>query len=650
MPATLKDILRAFPIILIFLFIIPFSGKISAEERILDFQSRIVVHQDASLTVTETIRVRAGGEKIKRGIYRDFPTRYRDRLGMERVVGFEVLEVFRDGMPEPHHFSSHGNSVRVYMGKENVFLKDGEYTYTLVYRTDRQLGFFGEYDELYWNVTGNGWEFPIDQASALVELPDDAGRQILAMTAYTGPQGARGRDFATERDPASGLASFRTTKSLGEREGLTIALSWPKGYLREPSSEEKLRDLYADNRGSLWGLAGILLVVAYYLGVWSKVGRDPEPGVVVVRYGPPDGMSPAVMRFIREMGYDGKCLAAAIISLAVKGHVTVKEDGNGYSVKKKDSGKEPPSREECHIMDRLLGAGGVKTHEAQDGRRIRDAVKVLREDLKSRFERIYFVTNRRYFITGLLISAGVVAASGFQQAVARGTLPLFLFISLWLTGWTFGVTMLLWRAAGNWRRVFRGDGGIAAVASSILGTVFVLPFLVGEAFGIYVLGSQAASYMIAVFLILAALLNVVFYHLLKAPTRAGRRILDEIEGFRTFLSATEKDRLNYMNPPERTPALFERYLPHALALDVEQRWAEQFSSVLATAAEGGREYTPTWYAGRSLVYSEPTGFASALGGSFSDALSSASAPGSSSGSGGGGSSGGGGGGGGGGGW
>lgn len=92
-------------------------------------------------------------------------------------------------------------------------------------------------------------------------------------------------------------------------------------------------------------------------------------------------------------------------------------------------------------------------------------------------------------------------------------------------------------------------------------------------------------------------------------------------------------RLNLLNPPEQTPELFERFLPYALALDVEQAWAEKFSAVLARAGEEGRPYQPAWYSGSS--WSSAGAFASSLS-------SSSTAPGSSSGGGGGGSSGGGG--------
>ncbi|HEX2953708.1 MAG TPA: DUF2207 domain-containing protein, partial [Bacillota bacterium] len=151
--------------------------------------------------------------------------------------------------------------------------------------------------------------------------------------------------------------------------------------------------------------------------------------------------------------------------------------------------------------------------------------------------------------------------------------------------------------------------------------------------------------------ILLAVLNAVFYYLLKAPTLVGRKIIDQIEGFRLFLSTAEKERLNTLYPGGRTPQLFEEYLPYALALDLEQAWAERFDDVMARAGTDGQAYHPVWYYGSDWSNHDPAIFASSLGSSFSHAISSsATPPGSSSGFGGGGSSGGGGGGGGGGGW
>jgi uncharacterized membrane protein len=152
-------------------------------------------------------------------------------------------------------------------------------------------------------------------------------------------------------------------------------------------------------------------------------------------------------------------------------------------------------------------------------------------------------------------------------------------------------------------------------------------------------------FWIAVALMLLAV-NITFGVLMKAYTPDGRKLADEIEGFKLFLSVTEKDRLAFHNPPDKTPELFEKMLPFALALGVEHKWAEQFAEVFERFKQQGKEYAPIWYHG-SLAHFTPTAFASDIGNTFSGVVASSSTPpGSGSGFGGGGVGGGGGGGGG----
>jgi uncharacterized membrane protein YgcG len=631
----------------------PAAGSFAAPgERILSFRSDITVHQNSTMTVRETITVRADGKKIKRGIYRDFPTTYRDNHGTRFTVGFSVISVQKNGRPEPYHEQSMSNGRRIYIGDKNTFLRPGEYTYTLTYRTDRQLGFFNDHDELYWNVTGNGWEFPIDEASASVVLPEGAADKGIALESYTGPQGATGIDYTAIVDE-SNVAQFAITRPLGLHEGLTIVVSWPKGYVREPDMKEKAGWFLRDNLGRILGLLGLIVILIYYLIVWTMVGKDPAQGIIVTRYTPPGGMSPAVMRYVTKMGYDDRTLASAVIDTAVKGRITIREDDGIFTLKKKEGTGALLSPEEEQVLKDLLGSDREITLKNTIHEKIGAAKKSFRDYLARKYEKIYFITNRGYFFAGMCITVMTLVLSGISEASSAGRLPFFLFICVWLSIWTVAVLALVMQAAVKWRHAIRHRGiNVLGIGSALYLTLFTLPFMAGEIFGISILG-YSTSVTTVVFFLVAGLINYAFYHLLKAPTRAGRTLLDSVEGFRIFLAATEEDRLNMLNPPERTPELFERYLPYALALGLEQRWAEQFSDILASAGTEGTEgtYSPVWFSGTSLLGMTSGDFASSLGDSFSGAISSSStAPGSSSGGGGGGSSGGGGGGGGGGGW
>lgn len=617
----------------------------AAEEKILSFDSRITVHEDASLTVVETIQVRAEQNRIRQGIYRDFPTRYKGGRGEDYNVGFSVVSVARDGRPEPFHTEQMGNGVRVYVGRKGVFLNPGVYTYELAYATDRQIGFFERHDELYWNVTGNGWVFPIDRASARVYLPPAAQSQVLFTDFYTGPQGAKGKNASARRD-VRGEIVFETTTSLGPAEGLTIVAGWPKGVVREPTRAEKAGHFLGDNMGVFVGLAGLFIVIAYFILTWARVGRDPERGTIIPFFSPPEGMSPAAVRFVRRMGADDKTFAAAVISMAVKGALTIRDDNGSYTLTKTQGGGSSLSPEEARTKDKLFGSSGSIELKKANHRAVSGAVGELKSILNKGYEKTYFLTNRKYFFPGAALSLlSIIAMAVLGSHAGEGA-----FLSLWLTFWSIGVLFLSVRLVSLWKGVFSGGWKIAGLGEALFFTLFSIPFLGGEVLGLFALGASTSPIAIVLLMVIVGM-NVFFYWALKAPTSLGRRILDKIEGFRMFLAVTERERLNLLNPPERTPELFERFLPYALALDVEHEWAEQFTEVLARAGRAGKEYAPSWYSGRSWSPSGARSFAGALGGSLAGAIASSStAPGSSSGGGGGGSSGGGGGGGGGGGW
>lgn len=615
-----------------------------ADERILTFISDVVIHPDASLTVTETIKVQAEGRSIKRGIIREFPTTYRDRFGTTVRVGFEVVDVRRDGVVENYRVESSAKGKKVYIGRKEVFLRPGVYTYTISYRTDRQLGYFQDYDELYWNATGNDWTFPIDWAQCRIELPP--GARVLQSAAYTGPFGAKGSDYRESRD-SKGRVVFTTTRPLGVREGLTVAVAWPKGLVTEPPKEQRLKWWLQDNLSALAALVGLLVTLTYFLVVWYRVGRDPKPGTIIPLFSPPKGFSPAGARYLRRMGYDPKTFAAAVVDMAVKGYLTIEEDDDGHFTLRRRH-KDAPDLDtgELRLGSRLFAYGEAITLKNDNHERINAARKALKESLDREINRVYFNTNRTPFLGGLglsLLTLGVIVVTDARLET--------LFALIWLSAWSVGCAFLAVTVYQSWQRFWGSHRFQFGKAFAALGlTIFALPFFLGEIFGLGYFSLEYSAPAAVTFAVLV-FLNFLFYHLLKAPTLAGRQVMDQLEGFRMYLAVAEQDRLNLLNPPEKTPELFEKYLPYALALDVEVEWSEQFAEVLAQAQVDGRPYSPSWYHGTSWDRLGTSGFADSLGSSFSSAIAaSAAAPGSVSGSGGGGSSGGGGGGGGGSGW
>jgi len=644
----MKNIFR-----LCFLVLLAAVPAAAQTERITSFDSRITVNLDGSMQVVEAIAVESAGVDIVHGIYRDFPTRYKDRAGHGYSVLFDIVSVRRDGNSEPYHTEDKGDMVRIYFGSSSYDLPPGIHSYQFAYRVNRELGFFRDHDELYWNVTGNAWKFPIDVATAAVVLPPNVRSQVKDLSGYTGLAGEKGQAYTTRRDE-DGNPAFRA-ENLSPDQGLTIAVSWPKGLIAEPTAAQKRAWFIADNKSTFVGLAGMVLVLLYYVVIWSMVGRDPASGTIVPLYEPPDNMSPAAMRFLERMGGDEKGFTAAIMGLAAKGYLTIEQDeSKTYKLVRRKNATDKDhslSGDEMSLARALFEDGSPLVLENKNHELLMRARKGLETNLHATIEITCFRTNARYLWPGVVVSLLTIAAI----LVLRGgsLMPVGLFMSVWLTGWSFGVYALVSGVMRAWKSA--PAAGVLGAGQATFLTLFSIPFVIGECLG---LGMLIWACGVAAFGLIAAAIgmNVLFHHLLRAPTLAGRALMDRVEGFKVFLTAVDSDRLQTIARPDKTPQLFERFLPYAFALGVEHAWAQQFSQVLAqaatdTGAGGSANYSPSWYSGGSFGSFSAVTFTSSFSSSFSSAISSSStAPGSSSGSGGGGSSGGGGGGGGGGGW
>ncbi len=558
-------------------------------EEITNFHSDIQVEKNGRIIVTENIWVIAQNQQINHGIYRDLPLAYTDALGKRYLVDFKLLDVKRDGQTENYITKRAGNGIRIYLGNENTILQPGSYKYQITYEMGKVLGFFQDHDELYWNVTGQAWIFPIKQASATIKLPEKFSSQEISTKYFTGTFGSTLSNAESKISIPNQTIEISTTKPLEPYEGLTIAVSWPKGFVNPPNQLENILGAIKANLDLVFGIIGLLLVFGYFYFFWNKKGRDPKKGTVIPLYEPPQNLSPAMLRYVYKMGADDKTLTASIIHLAVLGHIKITEESGLFGSKKYSLNQQTPrasskpALQEQILLDGFFKTGETYALEKGNSRNTYEIKNDFIESLKKEHSNQYFILNSGVFAFGLILS----------------------FVVLGLVIYT--------------------TQAITYRPSSSLFLLFI-PTLA----------------------ILLLTLNIVFYKLLKAYTPMGRKLVDEILGFKDFLSVTEKDRLNFHNPPEKTPELFEKMLPYALALGVENKWSEQFAGVFASLKEKGINYAPLWFYGSGYNFMAQD-FGSKIGNSFSGAVSSASTPpGSSSGSGG--SSGGGGGGGGGGGW
>lgn len=656
---------RIGPLFALLASLVTLAGPAHAAERILSFISDVVVQRNGDLDVTETITVHAQLDQIRRGILRDFPTIYHTKQGRRVEVGFTVASVMRDGRAETYAIEKLANGVRVRIGRADAMLNTGRHEFVIKYRTTRQIGYFPEFDELYWNATGTGWTFPIDVAEARITLPERV--PFIQRALYTGAQGTNGAD-ATVVEEQPGRIVFRTTRPLPVRNGLTVAAAWQKGVLdppRGPGLFERAGDWIVQtwvfrHLPLVMAMIGLPLVLGYYLYAWLKIGGAPRRGVIIPLFTPPDGMSAAATRYVRRMDFDDKALTAALVELAVNGRLKLTEStinrgkrkGQGkITIDKCDGGKPVGAAEELAVKRLFHSHASVPLTQASSTD-LRSAMNGLKDVLRKTYDNVSFRSNASWAGWGLLASfilmAVVVAANWTSEHLFGSTLFVLLLpipaLMLGLSVMTSG-----WRAQG-----------VARVVAMTVGLAFATLGAIGSYWLLLAYGDWT-EVMPTVAAFALAPVAVFAFPLFKAPTPTGRKLMDDIEGFRLYLGVAEEDRLEAFYPPKKTPELFEKYLPYAVALDVENAWAKRFDGVLTEAMM--EEIQRSWYMSEDKDRADPGRIVNFIASSLSETVAAAATPpgssgsssgsssdSSSSGSSGGGSSGGGGGGGGGSGW
>ena len=540
------------------------------------FDAAIVVNRDGVVNVTESITVAFTGSW--NGIYRTVPVGYRTPQGFSWTLRLTLLGA-TDG---------EGRPLKVESSRERHYLKykiwvpgaqDATRTVVLRYRAANGLRFFEDHDELYWNITGDEWDVPIEAASARIELP--ASATGVRATAFNGPYGSTARD--AELTISGTTLGVVLPTPLGFREGLTAVVGWDKGAVTEPTQAERAAGFLASN----WPLAIPVAVFLGMFGLWYRVGRDPARLPVTVQYEPPGGMTPAEAGTLMDASVDLRDITATMVDLAVRGYLKIEE-------REEEAFLGLWKRREYvfHRTEPAAGARGLEPHESRVlGGLFQHGQRTVRlSDLENEF--YVELPAIRTSVFDRLIQRGLYRARPDRVKVRWVTGAAFLGVILTALGTTAGAT-----------------SGLSMV------TVIV-----------------AAG--------LSTLIVALFGLVMPARTVLGARQRERVLGFEEFLDRVEGDRFERVI---KTPEMFERFLPYAMAFGVERRWANAFRDVY-------RE-PPTWYVGTNPMGFNAGTFSSRLsdlstraGSAMSSAPRSSGGSGFSGGSSGGGSGGGGGGG------
>lgn len=348
------------------------------------------------------------------------------------------------------------------------------------------------------------------------------------------------------------------------------------------------------------GLAGLLILIAYYYFVWRRIGRYSGAATAVPTFAPPRLLSPPAVRFLIGKDLDERALAAAFVDLGSKGHIRLAEGGQSSLLDstlrlERIGGREPLPPDEIAMVDRLFGAEESLVLGPGSDDRLIAARARLWEYLEHQFCQSYYSRDERWSGAGFaafcfFLWATCVAVARASHASAEWEIVLNL--------GCFATAFLLWITDFGSRSVSRLINA-ARWIGTIVACLAAIPVLTA---------ALESGHWLPLLLPTMAL-PVVWRGLdwTRVLTPEGRTVLSEVEGFRRYLATMEPTLTDRTNSPTNSPQLFEKYLPYAIALDVNEHSKERFDRDYAALVARDDVGFP-WYSGSRDPWIDPEGF------------------------------------------
>jgi hypothetical protein len=599
------------------------SDEQERTEKIKQFHADILIKENGNIVVTEIIKVYAAQFEINHGIFRELPMKnYSSKVARNNF--YTVMNVSRDGMKEPFHIDIDTDKYTIYIGDKDSTLNEGTYTYKLTYEVEAQVHSYNDFDEVYWNVTGNYWQFEIDNVTARVILPKST--VALQTHCYTGVLGSKANECNAK---SIGNWVYFNSKNLKKEEGFTVAVGFPKGIVHQPFflPHYKMEEFLSLEKIGI-GLSAVLICFLFYFFSWKRYGKDPLVSTENEILNLKSIYSAPALQYLKEKCSDSKTLLTAIISISIKGGIEIAcngkqnwQDGFEYFLKK-GTNTTNLSKEENAVLAILFKENDTFAINSKSYLIFELAEKELEKSLLSKYNlEDYFLGNAKQILIGFAVTiATIIGYCYFTRGTILGWV-IFGFIC-------FVLTILLIKVIV--KSILKREYGDLILCLFVI--IFPCVFCYGSFFAINVDKNYSALNALVLFLIITGF--TIYLNLINSFTKLGATTKYQIEKFKEQL-------LNYLVEQNTdTIRVYEENLPYAFALGIQEEWNLKFIDALKSL-----NYTSNWIESSG----GSSGFSSKVLFHFNDTYNAMSTS-SSSGSSGGGSSGGGGGGGGGGGW
>jgi len=558
------------------------SADNGARPGIAFFRADVTVREDATLEVREEIVVRNASFFYKHGFQRDLPisltdrwdTRYVGTYQKDNGIRVKILEVTEDGQRVSYEQGKRYGYAQLFIGERNVALDSGEHRFVIRYTVDWAMISGAGRDTLYWNAVGSERTVPISEAILAVHLPAAVPGENIEVEPRVGGLGLsfpRKPENTLERvDDVSGAIVYRAT-NMNPRQSLSVAVTWPSGYIQMP------KYVFLRREGGVLVAPAVLFL--YYLIAWVWIGPNAKPGVVVTRYEPPEGISPAAARYIASGITDGRSFAAVIAQLAVRGCIRVEADHGKYKLSRLmgDRAAEAALAPEEKFVLALLFEDGPEiiltgAMDARNSAQNARYVVHIHDELADRLGKKYFTRHSGIIALGVL---GTFLSALALAVTARGPdTAAAVFTTLWVLfmGLMMGM-MIEFSFASAWKNAVRaGTGWIKLLPGTAAFSIFtaVIVFLLKKA-------ASGVSLSFSLMLVAFLLINLGWGPRLNRKSPLGRQLSDQIAGFRQFLEKVDQDKLDHLNPAGSAQEDPDRFLPYAIALEVKEAWGDHLS-------------------------------------------------------------------------
>lgn len=507
------------------------------------FHVDAVIDTDSTVTITETIRAQFIG--IRHGLYRDIPVQYDTPEGFGYRIWLDILSITDEaGNTLKYETSRNGPDERLKIYVPNA--SNSTRTIKIQYSVEHAIRF--------WDAHGNisafdefywnvtGDQWQVPIQAASATVTLPSGVKGLRVRAYEGAFRSTVPAAAAVTGPNT--AVIQATRSLGPYEGLTFSVAWDPGVVQRPGVADKV---WFFLRANWVFLIPILVLIVMYV-IWHTYGRDPRLRPIAAQYEPTDGLTPAEMGTLIDNTCQIRDITASIVDLAVRGYILIEQHGEDQLfglLSKRDY--------TFTLLKKPNEWTGLQPHE----------IELLNALFPPGTESVSLNDLQNKFYTHV---------PSIRNAVYNRLLERHYYL----------------RRPDNVQREF-------LIAAAVVLGLTIAGAATGRTLGITPVSLVAAG-------VLSAASVAVFGWFMPARTITGSRALEGTLGFEEFLRRVEEPRFERI---VKTPEMFEKYLPYAMALGVENSWAKAFQSIYTEP--------PTWYRGSMHPTFYPSLFVSDLG-------------------------------------